>query len=104
MYVGNNDFEKTKLLLLSNGFELDTKSEDCMHHIGLYKNGIEVELHFNMFDEDVDFSWKRLFSKPFESSELESDSLISFRIHIILFIVLCILQHIYVKEQDFVTF
>lgn len=37
-----------------------------MHHIGLKKNNIEVEVHFNMFDSAVDKIWLKLFNNPFE--------------------------------------
>ena len=66
LYVSPNDISKAKKLLLDNGFEIDNQLEDNTHHIGVKKNNIEVELHFNMFDPDCDKSWIKLFNNPFE--------------------------------------
>ncbi len=66
LYVGPNDFEKAKETLINNGYEMDNSSEDCMHHIAYKKDGIEVELHFNMLDSNVDKNWLKIFNNPFE--------------------------------------
>ena len=64
-YIDYRDMDKALDLLLSNGFTKDTSTSDCMHHIGLMKNGIEVELHYTMFDPDNNKSWIELFKDPF---------------------------------------
>jgi len=66
-YVSKEDIDKAKNLLTLNGYVLD--NEDCMHHLGLEKNGLNVELHFNMFDDDVSKDWLRIFKDPFSLSE-----------------------------------
>ena len=55
-----------------------TSLEDNTHHIGLMKNNIEVELHFNMFDPDCDKSWIKLFNNPFELCNNVDSSLYEF--------------------------
>lgn len=78
IFIENERFEFAKNKLLENGFQLDTNQEDCQHHIGVKKNGIEVELHFNMFDSDVDSAWRKMFADPFKLSFLESGCLYHF--------------------------
>ena len=75
LYVDIADFNKAKSLLLDNGYIIDTNGVDCTHHIGLIKNNIEVELHFNMIDSDKNKKWINLFKDPFKLSNLENESL-----------------------------
>ena len=79
LYVDYNDLDKAKSLLLNNGFESDGSVIDCTHHIGLKKNDIEVEVHFNMLDPDNDKSWLKLFNKPFELAINSKESLYEFK-------------------------
>jgi len=65
LYVSYKNLETSKELLLSNNYILNDNS-DCQHHISFSKNNIEVEVHFNMFDEDVDKSWIKLYNNPFD--------------------------------------
>lgn len=78
LYVSPNELTKAKQLLVDNGFLLDSVIEDNTHHIGLKKNNIEVELHFNMLDPDCDKSWNKLFNNPFELSKNIDSSLYEF--------------------------
>lgn len=77
LFVSPNDLDKSKKLLLDNGFVVEPI--DCMHHVSFKKNGIEVEVHFNMLDSSVDKSWLKLFNNPFELSNNISDSLYEFK-------------------------
>lgn len=77
LYVSPNDLEKTKSLLLSNDYIIAPL--DSMHHICFKKYDIEVEVHFNMFDADVDKSWLKLFSNPFELSEVKDKFLFEYK-------------------------
>lgn len=70
LYVMPKDLDKAVNILKQNGYILD-ESEDCMHHIGLNKNGLNVEVHFNMFDTDEDKEWLTIFNEPFKICELE---------------------------------
>ena len=79
LYVSPNDIDKARKLLEDNGFKVDTLTEDCMHHYGYNKNGIEVELHFNMLDPDCDKSWIKLFESPFDLSDNISNSLYEYK-------------------------
>ena len=72
LYVSLSNLTKAKDLLLANGYTLD-EGEDCMHHLGMSKNGLNVELHFNMFDDDVSKDWLKLFKNPFELTVKKSD-------------------------------
>lgn len=76
LYVNPKDLDKTKNLLLSNGYKLDPN--DCMHHIGFIKNNIEVEVHFNMFDSDCNSKWLKLFENPFDHTVNVDQSLYEF--------------------------
>ncbi|MBR6071390.1 MAG: nucleotidyltransferase family protein [Acholeplasmatales bacterium] len=79
LYVSSNDMNRAKEVLVSNGYVVDSDVVDCMHHYAYKKNGIEVELHFNMFDPDCDKSWIKLFNNPFELCDLVSGSLYEFK-------------------------
>ena len=79
IYVSQNDIDNAKKVLLDNGYKIDEDIQDCMHHYGYKKNGIEVELHFNMFDPDCDKSWIKLFDNPFVLSECIDKSLYEFK-------------------------
>ncbi|MCM1131343.1 MAG: nucleotidyltransferase family protein [Roseburia sp.] len=78
IYIDNTVFDLAKEKLLENGYELESTKEDSLHHITVKKNGIEVELHFNMFDSDVESTWRTLFTNPFELTLLDSGSLYRF--------------------------
>lgn len=73
VYVDPNDLEKARNLLISAGYEF--KPADTMHNEDYYKNGILIELHFNIFDEEVSKKWQKYFSKPFELSNNKESSL-----------------------------
>lgn len=75
LYVGYDNFDKAKQLLIKNGFILDNQMLDNMHHQALYKNNIEVELHFSLFDNDVNKKWYELFKNPFEFCVKLNDNL-----------------------------
>lgn len=66
VYVGYNNLDNAKKLLLAKGFELDFG--DNLHHINFKKNNISVELHFTLFDEEVSKHWNQYFNNPFEYS------------------------------------
>ena len=72
LYVMPSILNKAKDILIRNGFNLDT-SEDCMHHIGLNKNGLNIEIHFNMFDGDENKTWISMFKEPFKIANKESN-------------------------------
>ena len=73
VYIDPNDLEKARRLLISNGYEF--KPADTMHNEDYYKNGILIELHFNIFDEEVSKKWQKYFDKPFELSNIKGASL-----------------------------
>ena len=73
VYVDINDLSKARSLLVSNGYEF--KSADTMHNEDYYKKGILIELHFNIFDEEVSKKWQKYFDKPFDISHNVSNSL-----------------------------
>ena len=75
LYIDSNDFNKAKSLLIENGYILDTGVIDCMHHESVTKNGIEIELHFRMFDSDMDKKVLELYSNPFILSKIENKNL-----------------------------
>ena len=59
VYINSNDLDKARTLLVSAGYEF--KPADTMHNEDYYKNGILVELHFNIFDEEVSKKWQKYF-------------------------------------------
>ena len=61
IYVSPEQFSKAKEVLVSNGFVIDSITTDCLHHMGFKYNGIEVELHYSMFDPDANSKWIKLF-------------------------------------------
>lgn len=77
LYINPYDLDKAKKLLLDNGYICDLG--DNTHHIGFRNNEIEVELHFNMLDLDCDKKWIKLFSNPFELSEVKEKSLYEYK-------------------------
>lgn len=53
--VKQDDFDRTKKILVDNNYIIHSESEQYLRHIGLKKNGIEFELHrFFSEDETVD--------------------------------------------------
>ena len=78
LYISPNDLDDAKKLLLDNGFIIDKNIIDSMHHYGLIKNDIEVELHFNMLDPDNDKKWIKLFNNPFSLSNKDNANLYKF--------------------------
>jgi len=46
-----------------------------MHNEDYYKNDILIELHFNIFDEEVSKKWQKYFIKPFDISNKVEKSL-----------------------------
>lgn len=64
LYVNIEDFSSAKEILLGIGFQ--EHPQDCMHHIALYKNGIEVELHFSLFDDYGKNKVAQMFKNPFD--------------------------------------
>ncbi|RIA75630.1 putative nucleotidyltransferase-like protein [Anaeroplasma bactoclasticum] len=77
-YVSKDDMTLAHKLLLDNGFIDDESCQDCMHHIGIRKNNIEVELHFVMFDPDNLDSWKNMFKDPFSKCSIKDGYLYEF--------------------------
>ena len=75
LYVGYDNFDKAKKLLIDNVYILDNQMIDNMHHQSLSKNDIEVELHFSLFDTDVNKKWFELFKNPFEFCVKVNDNL-----------------------------
>ncbi len=73
VYIDPNDLEKARSLLISNGYEF--KPADTMHNEDYYKNDILIELHFNIFDEEVSKKWQKYFIKPFDISTKVEKSL-----------------------------
>ena len=73
VYINSNDLSKARSLLVSAGYEF--KPADTMHNEDYYKNGILVELHFNIFDEEVSKKWQKYFAKPFDVSHNVSNNL-----------------------------
>ncbi len=64
VYVGYDNLDKAKKILLSNGYELD--HGDNLHHINFKKNNINVEVHFSLFDEEVSKKLVNYLSSPFD--------------------------------------
>lgn len=79
IYVTKEQFEEAKKILLNNGYQSDDSTTDCLHHAGFKKNGIEVELHFDMFDPDSDKSWIKIFSEPLSLCDKVDNSLYEFK-------------------------
>lgn len=73
VYVSPNDLDKSKKLLLENGYEYD--DVDNMHHICFKKNKIEVELHFSMVDDSWDKKVQKYLENPFSISVKEENNL-----------------------------
>ncbi len=61
VYIEENTITKVTSLLEDNGYKKDPS--DCMHHIGFYKNNLEIEIHFSMFDSESNFL--KYFKNPF---------------------------------------
>lgn len=78
-YVSSLDTDKAHKLLLSNGYKDDLDSKDCMHHIGMKKNEVEIELHFTMFDPDNLNEWINLFKNPFKLADIKKEYLYEFK-------------------------
>ena len=52
-----------------------------MHNEDYYKNGILIELHFNIFYEEVSKKWQKYLAKPFEHATKKEASLYDLRVH-----------------------
>ncbi len=70
LYVMPKDLNRAVDILKSNGY-INEDNEDCMHHIGLTKNGLNVEVHFSMFDGDENKKWIEMFKEPFNVCEID---------------------------------
>ena len=77
-YVSESDMDLAHKILLENGYTDDIESQDCMHHIGMHKNSISIELHFSMLDPDNPKSWCLMFKNPFTLSKNKSEFLYEF--------------------------
>lgn len=78
LYVSLADFHKAEDILKENGYVLDDMVLDCSHHTSFKKKGVEIELHFNMFDSDVKKSWSKLFDNPFLLCDSNDNTLYKF--------------------------
>ena len=65
VFVEYNNLLKAKDLLLNNGFEYH---EAGPHDIHFVKNGILIELHYALFDEEIDKEWNKYFSNIFNNA------------------------------------
>lgn len=70
VYVGMDDFERAENILINNGYEIEEK--ECMHHVGFKHNGLEIELHFSLFDGYEATKASLLFKDPFIYSTIEN--------------------------------
>lgn len=77
-YVDQSQMNLAYEVLLANGFKCEKDGQDCMHHISMSKDSIEIELHFSMFDPDNDSTWLNLFKNPFELATLKEGYLYEF--------------------------
>ena len=78
LYVDLHDYEKAKKVLEENNYKIDDENRECMHHICFKKYDVEIELHFNMFEADVNKCWRQLFKNPFDLCDNMDDSLYYF--------------------------
>ena len=76
VYVGHDNLINAKKILLENDYMLD--NGDNLHHINFKKNNISIELHFNLFDEEVSNKWIKYFDNPFELSNINKGTLYQF--------------------------
>ena len=65
VFVEYNDLLQAKDILSSNGFIYE---EAGRHDIHFIKNGILIELHYALFDEEIDKSWNKYFSYVFANA------------------------------------
>ena len=65
VFVSFKDVEKAKNILTSNGF---ISKQVTRHDYPLYKNDILIELHYTLFDEEIDKEWNKYFSNVFDNS------------------------------------
>ena len=77
VYVSSEDLDKAKKVLIDGGFIFEPG--DSMHDIHFMKNGIEIELHFNMIESDADREWIKLLANPFELADNVDKSLYEFK-------------------------
>lgn len=68
IYVDYNDFSIAKDIMINLGYKEEV-GQDCSHHVGLFKNGYEVELHFLLFDEGSLNLFTNYFKEPFRLSK-----------------------------------
>lgn len=73
IYVSPSVLEKARQVLLNNNYK--EESEDNMHHLSFRKGGIEVELHFSLFDDYKGNKIAKIFKEPFLYTELVEGSL-----------------------------
>ena len=73
VYVDPSDLDRAKKLMLDNGYT--EEKADCMHHIGLHKDNLEVELHFALLDSYNGNIQAKVFEEPFKYAFCVKNSL-----------------------------
>lgn len=76
LYVDPKDFDKTITVLQNAGF---TKGEVCNHHIVMLYDGLEVEVHFSLFDPQRK-KYIKYFKNPFLFAICKNEYMYEFKI------------------------
>ena len=77
LYINYKNINVAKNILMNNNFILDSSAES-EHHLSFKYKNVEVELHFNMFDENVSKAWLKYFKNPFSLTNDNIDFLYKF--------------------------
>lgn len=72
VFVSFADVERARDILILNGF---ISKQVTRHDYPLYKNNLLIELHYSLFDEEIDKTWNKYFSDPFYNSKQVTNSL-----------------------------
>lgn len=72
IYLEPSKVNKAIEALIEKGYKWE-KEKDCHHHTSIFKDNIEVELHFNLIDPGEDKKIMDLFNNPFEILVLEAE-------------------------------
>ena len=70
--VKEDDLSRARIILENNGFSED-KDSDCAHHIGYFKDGIELELHFRLWEDADGKEIGKVYNNAFAYSNIYKD-------------------------------